>query len=62
MEPDILSQVNRTCPPVQTDTIPNGDSVMDVPVTDKKKLATSYITRTLENQDLDNCTQKPMLI
>ena len=32
-EPDILSQVNRTCPPGQTDTIPNGDSVMDVPVT-----------------------------
>ena len=30
-EPDILSQVNRTCPPGQIDTIPSGDSVMDVP-------------------------------
>ena len=31
-EPDILSQVNRTCPPGQTDTIPNGDSDMVVPI------------------------------
>ena len=31
MTPDVFSQVNRTCPPGQTDTIPNGDSVMDVP-------------------------------
>ena len=31
-EPDILSQVNRTCPPGQTDTIPTGDSVMDAPI------------------------------
>ena len=34
---DILSQVNRTCPPVQTDTSPSGDSDMDVPITIQMK-------------------------
>ena len=34
-ESNIVSQVNRTCPLGQTDTIPNGDSVMDVPVIDE---------------------------
>ena len=32
-EPDVLSQVNRNWPPGQTDIIPNGASVMDVPMT-----------------------------
>ena len=32
MEPEILSQVNNICPPGQTDTIPNGDSLMDVAI------------------------------
>jgi hypothetical protein len=31
MEPDILSQINDSCPSGQTDTIPNGDNDMDVP-------------------------------
>ena len=32
MEPEILSQVNRIFPPGQTDTIPEGDSVMAAPM------------------------------
>ena len=30
-DPEVLLQVNRACPPGQTDTTPNGDRVMDVP-------------------------------
>ena len=39
MEPDIVSQVNKTCPSGQTDTNPKGESVMDVPGTDNNILA-----------------------
>ena len=31
-EPDVISQVNKTRPPGQTDTIPNEDSVIDAPI------------------------------
>ena len=34
MEPFILSQINNSCPPGQTDTIPSGDSIRDVPKID----------------------------
>ena len=34
MEPDVLSHLNRTCPPGQTNTVPSGDIVMEVPITD----------------------------
>ena len=32
MEPEILSQVNNSCPPGQTVTIPGGDSLMDAAI------------------------------
>jgi hypothetical protein len=43
MEPDVLSHVNRNCPPGQTDTTPDGDSVTEVPVITNKIQFTSII-------------------
>ena len=49
---EFVSQVNRNCPPGQTDTIPNGDSVMDVPIPDNS--ITQAITRIQTQETFSN--------
>ena len=48
MKPGILLQVNRTFPPGQVDTIPEGDSLMDVPIYYTNELELNIIILTLE--------------